>query len=142
MNFYLKTALAMGVVVVIAVVVIVYLQGADERAIQKTLDDAVEAANRFDADGVVAILSTKYDRRGEDYERLCRRVRGYVEDRAYRKVTLTSSEISVDGGAATVDITLRVETGLGAYPQAYRVTFAREGDAWRVTGCEERDLIQ
>ena len=142
MNFYLKTALAMGVVIVGAVLMIVYLQGADERAIQKALDDAVEAANRFDADGTVAILSKKYDKRGEDYEKLAQRVRGAVDDRAYRKVTLTSSEIAVDGSAATVELTLKADLGMGTFPMGFRVWLAREGGVWRVTGYEEREILR
>lgn len=142
MNFYLKTALAMGVVIVLAVIAIVYLQGSDERAIQKALDDAVEAANRFDAEGVTGILSKKYDKRGEDYEKLAARIRSYVENRDYRKITLTGSDIGVDGGGAKVEVTLKVETGMGAFPLGYVVTFAKEGEAWRVTGYEERELMR
>ena len=138
MNFYTKAILGVALLLAAALAAVFLLSGGgEEAAIEKLLEGAAAAAERGDADGVVAILSRDYQAPGQDYDGVIRKIRANVgPGHRYGKVTVGSA-IHVQGDEADVNARVRIGFGKNVQEALFRLRLRKEVDGWRVVSAEE-----
>lgn len=132
MNFYTKIIGGFVGLLLVALSVIFLFRTTDEKLIEKMLVDGLEAAERGDADAVVALLSPVCENRA----RLEDRIRRAVEMRV-RPATLEGSAIQVSGDDA--DVSARVAVGLLKFRREFglKLRVKKEAGGWKVVSVDE-----
>jgi hypothetical protein len=134
----------------IAVVVYVYLAGADRRAIEKTLDNARAGVNNSDPNLVLAQVSRDYDYDGYSYTVLSAALPPVLKSGLAPEVTFSNMEITIDGNKAHAKFHFSMQHSLkkvlGESIQWEMVTsgdaditLAKEADGWKITEASIRD---
>ncbi len=139
MSFHLKVCLGLAALVAAACAAVWLLSGGgEEAAIERLFEEAARAAERGDAEGVIAIVSKDYKAAGQDYEGVARMIRQYVGPGIRYGPIEVRSAIHVRGEEA--DATARVRAGIGKNAQeaVFRVKLRKEEAGWRVVFAEER----
>jgi hypothetical protein len=131
-NFYTKVIGGFALLLAVALGVIFLFRTTDEKLIEKLLVDGLEAAERGDAEAVIALLSPVCENR----ERLAGRIRQAVGQRI-SPARLAGSAIQVSGDDA--DASARVVIGALQFRKEFGLRFKlkKEAGAWKITFAEE-----
>ncbi len=139
MSFYTKLLGGVVVLVGVAVVLVLLFFSGEEGAIEELLKGGVKAAERQDAEGVIALLSKSYQAPGQDYAQACERVRRELK-RIERGMTLDleGAQIQVAGSDADAHVTVRFRVGTRVVGDVVlRLHLKKEAEGWKVTSAEE-----
>lgn len=139
MNFYVKVFVGVGILIAAAALGVYLLSSSEEKAIEALLREGAAAAERGDAEAVIALLSKGYQAPGQDYEAAARRIRAEVARVAKgMSLEVAGAQIQVDGEEADANVLVRVRAGprpLGDV--GLRLRLKKEGGAWKVVRGEE-----
>ena len=138
MSFPLKVILAVAALIGIAILLVFLFSSSEEKAIQKVLEGALEAAKEGNAEGVIAVVSPNYRRENETREDLVRRIRAAVSQRI-NPARMEGAAIQVSGDDA--DASVRVIVGFGRLQRSFglKLTLKKENGSWLVTSAEQTD---
>lgn len=140
MNFYLKVTLGVAVLVAVALALVLLVTDSDEAAIEDLLEGGARAAERGDAEAIVALISRDYRAPDETYERVAERVRSEVADlKRYPglSVKVTGASIVVEGEEADAQFGVKVTAAMRSGTVGFRVRLRKEGGTWKVTSAQE-----
>jgi hypothetical protein len=140
-SFPAKVAGGTAVLLGAAAAAVFLLSSGAEREIERRIEEAARAAERGDAEAVVAFLSRAYRSGNEDYEDAAGRVRREVR----RLGGGGGAALRVEGCAVDVhgeeaEALVRAVVRLGPRPAGefqVRLRFRREEGVWRVIAAEE-----
>lgn len=139
MSFTTKLLAGMALLVGAAVVLVLLLASGEEREIEELLEEGVRAAERGDAEGVIALLSPNYQRGGQDYGAACDRIRRELK-RIEKGMTLqlAGAQIQVREGEAEAHVTVTFRAGAQVVGNlVLRLSLKNESGSWKVTSAEE-----
>lgn len=138
MSFAVKVVAGVAVVMGAALLFILFFRTSDEAAIEALLREGAEAAQRADADAVVAILSKSFRAPKGGYDWAESRVRQALR-RSPGQIEFVSCLVQVDGETARAVVKLRGHVGAN---ELWRITFdfalRKEDGAWKVSSVDER----
>lgn len=138
MKFHVKTVLAVVVLVLAAAGAVFLLSSSEEEAIEKVLQGALEAAQKGDAEGVIAVVSKDYRRESEDYAAVCARIRQTVSRPFAESLSMGGPALRVEGDRAEAELRVIMSAGprkLGDV--GLHLEFRKEAGGWRVTSAKE-----
>ncbi len=138
MKFHVKTVLAVVVLVLAAVGAVFLFSSSEEQAIEKLLQGALEAAQKGDAEGVIAVVSKDYRRDSEDYAAVCERIRRTVSRPFAESLSMGGPALRVEGDRAGADLRVIVKAGpreLGDV--GLHLELRKEAAGWRVSSAKE-----
>jgi hypothetical protein len=138
-SFPAKVAGGTAVLLGAAAAAVFLLSSGAEREIERRIEEAARAAERGDAEAVVAFLSRAYRSGNEDYEDAARRVRREVR-RLGGGASLRVEGCAVDVDGEEAEALVRVAVRLGPRPAGgfdLRLRLRREEGVWRVIAAEE-----
>jgi ketosteroid isomerase-like protein len=137
-NFQVKLGLGVAAVTALAAASLWLLSSSDEEAVEALLREGAAAAERGDADAVVALLSADYRNGEEDRAAAEEKIRRAVGRRT-GSLEVAGAAIQVSGDLAEASCRVNVKAlqhSLGSF--ALRVKLRRENGAWKVVAAEER----
>jgi hypothetical protein len=137
MRFQVKIIAAVVVVMGGALLFMLFFKSSDEQAIEELCRKGAEAAQKADADGVIALISTSFKGEEGGYDEICRRIRSRLV-RSPGFVEVTSFVAQVDGENATATVGVRGYAGRNElWKTAFSLRLRKEAGQWKVTGAEE-----
>ncbi|HZE98047.1 MAG TPA: hypothetical protein VE981_13540 [Planctomycetota bacterium] len=136
MNFYTKVIGGFVVILALALAIIFLFRTTDEKAIEKLLEQGLEAATDGEEEKVIALISPNYRNGEETRDGIIRRIRGAVKQRI-KPARIKGSAIQVSGDDAAASVT--VEIGMLQYRQTFglHLKLRKENGVWRVTSADE-----
>lgn len=137
MSFQARIIGIVGAVMGGALLFILFFRTSDEAAIEAMLRDGAEAAQRADADAVVAMVSTSFKSTKGEYAWAVERIRHMLQ-RSPGQIEVLGCAVQVDGETAQATINLR---GYLMKNELWRAGFdlrlRKEDGAWKVVSAEE-----
>jgi hypothetical protein len=138
MSFQAKIIGVVGAVMGGALLFILFFRSSEEAAIEAMLREGAEAAQRADAEAVVALVSKEYKHPQGDYAWAVGRVRQALQ-RSPGQIEILGCAVQVDGEAAQATIKLRFHLGPNERGRiAFDFRLRKEEGAWKVVGSDER----
>jgi ketosteroid isomerase-like protein len=138
MSFQAKVIGAVGAVMGAAVCFILFFRTSDEAEIEALLREGAEAAQRADADAVVALLSQSFSAPQGDYGWAEGRIRQALKQ-SPGQIEVRSCVVQVDGDKARALLKLRGHLGPN---ELWRISFdfhlRKEEGGWKITSLDER----
>ena len=138
MSFQAKIVGVVGAVMGGALLFILFFRSSDEAAIEALLREGAEAAQRADADAVVAMISTSYKHPQGDYAWAVGRVRHALQ-RSPGQIEVLNCVVQVTGEEARASVQLRGHVGAN---ELWRISIEfhlrKESGAWKVVATDER----
>jgi hypothetical protein len=137
-SFHVKVIAAVAAVIALASAWLLLFRTSDEAAIEALLREGAAAAERGDADAVLALVSKDYRNGGEDRAAVEAKIRRAVGQRlGLLEVSGAAVQVSGDAAEATCVVTARaLQHELGSF--GLKLKLGREKAGWRVTSAEER----
>ena len=133
MNFYVKTILAVAVLILAALVAMFLFASSDEAEIEDLIEIGVKAARRNDPETVIRLVSKDNWQGKESYEEIVERIRQVCEDRRVRVAQLAGAFVTVHGDEAEATFTVKGRLGPRDLGEAQvRIKLRREKDGWKV----------
>jgi ketosteroid isomerase-like protein len=132
-----KLVLGVVGVLVLAALALFLLRSSDEKVIEALLQEGAAAAQRGDADAVMALVSKDYRNGDEDYAKIEAKIRRVVGQRT-GMLEVGGVAVSVSGDVADASCVVRVmvlSKELGRF--GLRTKFKREAGKWKVVEGEE-----
>jgi len=138
MSFAAKVVAGVGLVMGAALVFILFFRTSDEAAIEALLREGAEAAQKADADGVIAMLSTSFKSSAGDHAWAAQRIRNALT-RSPGFIEVLGCAVQVlDEESAQASIRLRGYVGKNELWRAgFDLRLRKEEGGWKVTSAEE-----
>ena len=138
MSFQAKVAGGVALVMGAALAFILFFRTSDEAAIEALLRGGAEAAQKADADGVIAMLSTSFKSAQGDHAWAVERIRGALTRSPGFIEVLGCAVQVIDEETAQASIRLRGYVGKNELWRAgFDLRLRKEDGGWKVTSAEE-----
>ena len=139
MGFAKKTILGVMLLLAVATLAVFLLGSSDEKAIERLVESGAQAAERGDAEGVIALLSRSYEAPGQDYQAAVLRIRREISPaRNLGQIKIQGVSIQVNGPEASVQLRVRAQAGPYALGEmGFSLKLRKEPGGWKVTSAEE-----
>jgi hypothetical protein len=139
MKFQVKVVLGVAAVMGAALIWMLFYRTTDEKAIEELCREGVAAAEKGDAEAVIALLSTSFKNSEGDYAKVCERLRGTLPQiRGAVEVTSFVAEADGDAGTATVGVRGHA-LGNDLWRTALALKLKKENGVWKVVSAETLD---
>lgn len=138
MSFHAKVVGGVALVMGAALVFILFFRTSDEAAVEALLRQGAEAAQKADADGVIALLSPSFKSAQGDHAWAVQRIRSALT-RSPGFIEVLGCAVQVgDDGTAQATIRLRGYVGRNELWRAgFDLRLRKEEAGWKVTSAEE-----
>lgn len=137
MSFQAKTIGAVAAVMGAALLFLLFFRTTDEAAVEAFLRAGAEAAQRADADAVIAMLSTSFKSSQGDHAWAVGRIRNALQ-RSPGQIEVLGIAVQVDGERAQATLTLRGHLGPNELWKAgFDFRLRKEAGAWKATSAEQ-----
>jgi hypothetical protein len=139
MGFAKKIILGVTLLVAVAASAVFLLGSSDEKAIERLVETGAKAAEKGDAEGVIALLSRSYQAPGQDYDAAAQRIRREISpQRNLGQIQVQGISIQVNGPDASVQLRVRARAGPYALGEmGFSLKLRKEEEGWKVTSAEE-----
>lgn len=135
MPWYVKVGGAVGGITILVILAVLFLFSGEQSDVERSFDDMVDAARRYDPDRIISYLAMDYNDGNETFATLSKQIKRYCTKEQYSGIDVYDRSASVVGETATVDAEISVRWTDPLMPSRYRIRLVLKkwGASWIIT---------
>lgn len=135
MPWYVKVGGVVGGITGLVILAVLFLFSGEQTDVERSFDDMVDAARKYDPDRIISYLAMDYNYNNETFATISKQIKRYCTKGQYSGIDVHERSASVVGETATVDAEISVRGADPLMPSRYRIKLGMKkwGASWIIT---------